>query len=304
MKNTVPMLTKTIELNGKAALAKLLFVEGQEGMLSTHLAELLNIANSTMREHIQRYAISAQALPAHSMRSLKDMDVIPIHARTAVFLPRDSVRALVKIINTDEAWLIYRQLWDDAEELNRIKPEYLSQRERLIELQRDLNILKDERDDAVSLASRTQEQNEQLAHDLISVRALADELSAKLQAANHHIVLGGNRKSPKFSIPIYRREPNDIFDNPVYSIEIVKKARDEMNPDEQHRFQSYHSTRTIVGLSRGLEKTFDKLGVTNDYARSILITVKESAMALKEQLEPNAKGLFVLNRLESQAYLN
>lgn len=304
MKNTVPMLTKTIEFNGKAALAKLLFVDGQEGMLSTHLAELLNIANSTMREHIQRYAISAQALPAHSMRSLKDMDVIPIHARTAVFLPRDSVRALVKIINTDEAWLIYRQLWDDAEELNRIKPEYLSQKEQLIEMQRDLSILKSERDDAVSLASRTQEQNEQLAQDLILIRTLADELNAKLQAANHHIVLGGNRKSPKFSIPIYRREPNDIFNNPVFSIEIVKKARDEMNPDEHHRFQSYHSTRTIVGLSQGLEKTFDKLGVTNDSIRSILTTVKESAMTLKEQLEPSAKGLFVLNRLEPQAYLN
>ncbi|MDQ3235468.1 MAG: hypothetical protein M3Q07_26965, partial [Pseudobdellovibrionaceae bacterium] len=120
----------------------------------------------------------------------------------------------------------------------------------------------------------------------------------------HHIALGGNRKAPRFSIPIYRREPNDIFNNPVYSIEIVKKTREEMSPDEQHRFQTYHSTRTILGLSRGIEKAFDKLGVTNDVTRSMLTTVKESAFALKAQLEPHADGLFALNRLEPQAYLN
>jgi hypothetical protein len=84
----------------------------------------------------------------------------------------------------------------------------------------------------------------------------------------------------------------------------VKKTRDEMSMDEQHRFQTYHSTRTIVGLTRGLEKTFDKLGVTNDTTRSMLSSVKEKATALQEHLEPNTNGLFALNRHEAQAYLN
>ncbi len=263
----------------------------------SQIAEMTNIGERAVWKHIYRYAITTVPLGQQSLRSLKDAGVLLLHARRAIFVPKASVQQLLKIISTRESWAIYYQLWNNSEKLIEVEAKLLDTAGKLKAVLDESAIqkanlrIKDQQ--IAEFTVKLGQQDQQIA-----------ELNARLEAADHHIALGGNKKSPKFSIPIYRREPNDIFNNPVYSIEIVKKTRGEMNSDEQHRFQTYHSTRTIVGLSRGLEKTFDELGVTNDEARSMLTTVKESALALKEQLEPNAQGLFALNRLEPQTYLN
>lgn len=232
------------------------------------------------------------------------MDVIPIHARTAVFLPRDSVRALVKIIDTDEAWKIYEQLWNDAKELSEILPRYEAQVKQIA----DLNLKVDQ---SVVLAAETQRQNEDLwvcNRQLVdSMKGKEEELlnlNAKLQAADHHIALGGNKKAPKFSIPIYRREPNDIFNNPVYTIEIMKKTRGEMSPDESQRFSGFHATRTMLGLSYAAEKSFRKIGVSNESIYEKLARVQNDVTALKDEIEPNALGLASKNIPENHKYLN
>jgi hypothetical protein len=263
----------------------------------SQIAEMTNIGERAVWKHIYRYAITTVPLGQQSLRSLKDAGVLLLHARRAIFVPKSSVQQLLKLISTRESWAIYYQLWNNSEKLIEVEAKLLDTAGKLKAVLYESAIqkanlrIKDQQ--IAEFTIKLGQQDQQIA-----------ELNARLEAADHHIALGGNKKSPKFSIPIYRREPNDIFNNPVYAIEIVKKTRDEMNPDEQHRFQTYHSTRTIVGLSRGLEKTFDKLGVTNDEARSMLTTVKESALALKEQLEPNVQGLFALNRLVPQTYLN
>ncbi len=301
--------TDPTELIDIKVISQELFVEGQhsiikvirsgdlEGLTVSQIAEMTNIGERAVWKHIYRYAITTVPLGQQSLRSLKDAGVLLLHARRAIFVPKASVQQLLKIISTRESWAIYYQLWNNSEKLIEVEAKLLDTAGKLKAVLDESAIqkanlrIKDQQ--IAEFTVKLGQQDQQIA-----------ELNARLEAADHHIALGGNKKSPKFSIPIYRREPNDIFNNPVYSIEIVKKTRGEMNSDEQHRFQTYHSTRTIVGLSRGLEKTFDELGVTNDEARSMLTTVKESALALKEQLEPNAQGLFALNRLEPQTYLN
>lgn len=291
------LISTNVSRAGLSIKVYLLKLGSEDGLITRQAAELFGVSESTILKHIDRHNITTSMIARSNLQLLKNNGIVRNRAISAVFIPRDGLRELMRVVNTDEAKAAYRELFDDAEELMRIKPRYLAQEEIIAGLRGDL-------EKALDLSEATQIHNELLCVELTDSKAQVEHLSARLEAADHHIALGGNKKAPKFSIPIYRREPNDIFNNPVYSIEIVKKTRDEMNPDEQHRFQTYHSTRTIVGLSRGLEKTFDKLGVTNDEARSMLTTVKESALALKEQLEPNAQGLFVLNRLEPQIYLN
>jgi hypothetical protein len=293
----IKVIPQELFVEGQHSIIKVIRSGDLEGLTVSQIAEMTNIGERAVWKHIYRYAITTVPLGQQSLRSLKDAGILLLHARRAIFVPKASVQQLLKLISTRESWAIYYQLWNNSEKLIEVEAKLLDTAGKLKAVLDESTIqkanlrIKDQQ--IAEFTIKLGQQDQQIA-----------ELNARLEAADHHIALGGNKKSPKFSIPIYRREPNDIFNNPVYSIEIVKKTRDEMNPDEQHRFQTYHSTRTIVGLSRGLEKTFDKLGVTNDEARSMLNTVKESALALKEQLEPNAQGLFALNRLEPQIYLN
>jgi hypothetical protein len=307
----IKVIPQELFVEGQHSIIKVIRSGDLEGLTVSQIAEMTNIGERAVWKHIYRYAITTVPLGQQSLRSLKDAGILLLHARRAILVPKASVQQLLKLISTRESWAIYYQLWNNSEKLIDVEAKLLDTAGKLKAVLDESAIqkanlrIKDQQ--IAEFTIKLGQQDQQIAEFTIKLgqqdQQIA-ELNARLEAADHHIALGGNKKSPKFSIPIYRREPNDIFNNPVYSIEIVKKTRDEMNPDEQHRFQTYHSTRTIVGLSRGLEKTFDKLGVTNDEARSMLTTVKESALALKEHLEPNAQGLFALNRLEPQIYLN
>jgi hypothetical protein len=146
------------------------------------------------------------------------------------------------VIGTDSAKAAYYQLWNDSEQLQKIIPELQSEKLKNAEL--------------LALAEAVQKQNEALVSEI-------GELQAKLNVATHHISLGRNKKVPEFSVPIYRREPNDIFHNPVYSIEVVKKPISQMSKAERGKFRLYHCSKTMVGLSAKMVKDLAESRVTN-----------------------------------------
>ncbi len=109
-------------INGEARLARLIRFDNEEGLTTTQLAELLNVAESTIRNHIKKQAVCARSLSAHIKHTLKNSNIIPIKFHGGLFLSREGIEVLVKVINTDEAWEVYRQLWNDARELAALKP--------------------------------------------------------------------------------------------------------------------------------------------------------------------------------------
>jgi hypothetical protein len=56
---------------------------------------------------------SVNATDEH-LKSMKDLGVVPLRTPTVNLLPRETIEALVKVINTEEAWAAYRQLWKIA----------------------------------------------------------------------------------------------------------------------------------------------------------------------------------------------
>lgn len=117
------LVPREIKLQAQVLIANVVKLDDTEGMLSKHLAELLGINDSTLRHHLRNHAIGACKVSTHRMRSDLGTDVIPIFARSMLFIPKDSILRLVKIINTAEAWAVYRELWEYAERFAALETE-------------------------------------------------------------------------------------------------------------------------------------------------------------------------------------
>jgi len=286
----IKVIPTELHVLGQRSIVKVIRSGDAEGLTVANIAEMTNINERSVWKHIYNHAITTVPLGPQSLRSLKDAGVLLLHSRRAVFVPKAGVIQLLKFINTPESWAIYYQLWNNSERLEELEA-------KLLETAGKLKSALDQSAIRLAMIRSRDQQIADLSEQLI-------ELQAKLEAASHHIALGGNRKSPRFSIPVYRREPNDIFNNPVYSIEVLRKSREEMDEQEQARFSSYHAVRIMSGLSRGVEKNFDKIGVTNESARSSLSRLVHAVTVLKDEIEPNTLGLLALNQGNGPEYMN
>jgi hypothetical protein len=86
----------------------------QEGMLLPELAKVLNVSASALHHSIKVHNLNIVS-PTHDVRkTLKQEGVVALNAARVNFLPQSTVEALVKIVNTPEAWAVYGQLWQTA----------------------------------------------------------------------------------------------------------------------------------------------------------------------------------------------
>jgi hypothetical protein len=293
------LLPREIKIKAETLIAKVIRLDDSEGMLSIHLAELLGVSDSTIRHHLRNHAIGACKIYTHRMRSELGAEVIPIFARSVLFLPKESIQYLVKVINTAEAYAVYRQLWEYAEKFSALKVEN-------DQLLAQCELLRSERDKFQSERLAVAEEAEKVASlnlELISTlqsteakhRQEIAHLEAKLEAAGHQLSLGGNRRAPKFNLPTYVRQPDDIFKKPSYTIELVKKSVGDMNSTEHKRFALQHSSKVAVGVSVSLIRTMNDLGVNNPVIRDKADLLRAAAKDLHSEIMPSDAGLLALN---------
>ncbi len=277
-----------IERAGTRIKVALVGLGSEEGLVINQAAELFEVSVSTILKHITRHAITYGLLVRKSLQVVKNTGLVSPNTARAVFIPRSGLRDLVRVIGTDSARSAFHQVFDDAEELLRIKPEneLLKQKvgDQAARLLETAGQLKAALDLSAIDRAKLRMQSEQIAH-----------LEAKLEAASHHISLGGNRKAPKFNLPIYVRQPDDIFKKPSYTIDLVKKSMDEMNDLEHKRFALQHSSKVAVGVSGTLIRTMNELGVNNPMIRDKADLLQAAAKDLHSEIMPSEAGLLALN---------
>lgn len=292
----IRVIPRELFVRGQMWIMKVIKSGKTEGLTISQIAEMTNISERGVRARLHDHAITTVSLGPQSLRSLKDAGVLLVHTRRAIFVPKEGVQKLLRHIGTSESLAIYYQLWTNSEKLEEVEAKLLD----------TVGKLKAALDQSAVQAAKIRAKEQEISMLMAQISQQNQqivEIGARLQAADHHIALGGNKKLPKFSIPIYRREPNDIFDNPVYSIVIAKKSRSEMNADEALRFSGYHATRTMVGLSYAAEKSFRQLGVSSETLFEKLVRVQNEVTSLKDEIEPNVLGLNASNKSERNKYL-
>lgn len=98
--------------NGLAAI--LVTIGEQQGMLLPELAKVLGVTQSTLKDHCTRHRLLIASPDVDQISDMQQQGVISLKTRRVNFLPRETVEALVKLVNTPEAWTIYGQLWEVA----------------------------------------------------------------------------------------------------------------------------------------------------------------------------------------------
>jgi hypothetical protein len=81
-------------------------MSGEEGLLTTQVCQYLGIKRSNLSHISSRQSLSMLTLSQQNRNQLRIQGLIKAVGIPPKFLPRDSVKALVKIVNTPEAWTI------------------------------------------------------------------------------------------------------------------------------------------------------------------------------------------------------
>lgn len=82
--------------------------------MTAHEKLLTKLASQQSAEH----SLSAYAVSAQNLDDLRKQGIISLKARTLNLLPKDTIKALVRILRTPEANAAYEQVWQDSEELH------------------------------------------------------------------------------------------------------------------------------------------------------------------------------------------
>ncbi len=92
----------------------LVTLNGQEGMLLSEVARVLGVSRSTIQQTVRNRGLLMISPTNQQIRDLRHNNVVSMKARSSNFLPRATVEAIVKIVDTPEAWTINKQLWAAA----------------------------------------------------------------------------------------------------------------------------------------------------------------------------------------------
>lgn len=109
------LATKNVPVNGKEIVVTLVVMGDAEGMFVPEVAKLLNVESVTIRSHISNHNLCVDVFSGQILDSAKERGLVSKMVRSINLLPRDTVKALVKIVNTPEAWSAYNYLWEVAE---------------------------------------------------------------------------------------------------------------------------------------------------------------------------------------------
>lgn len=140
--------TRSIVVDGKMLFLRLIQMGPDEGLLVSQAAEIYGVDESTIFHHLRNYGFWSCKICRTNLKILKEQGVIKSKVNKASFLPRETLRGLAKVINTDRAWAVYRQLWnlaDRAYEFHQNEQARRSNADRLLDRQREeLNSIKGE----------------------------------------------------------------------------------------------------------------------------------------------------------------
>ena len=102
--------------NGQRAI--ILQINGQDGMTLPEVEKCLGVSRQNIHQLIKIHDLIMSTIDLQNAQVLRLQGVIPIRGRAPNFLPRETVKALVKLVNTPEAWNIYEQLWTESARTN------------------------------------------------------------------------------------------------------------------------------------------------------------------------------------------
>lgn len=91
--------------------AMLVTLDGQEGMTLPELARVLGVERNTLAMHAKRHSLNMITVSDDVRQELKNQKVVQLNVARVNFLPRGTVEALVKLVNTPQAWAVYNELW-------------------------------------------------------------------------------------------------------------------------------------------------------------------------------------------------
>jgi hypothetical protein len=123
--------TKNLSVAGETLVVEVLKLASGDHMTVAQVAEMLSVTTQNIRALVARHGLVATAGSDQNITELRRLGVIPIKTTVVNLLPKATIRALVKIVDTPEAWAAYSQLWADAGELKEVRAASSSQLDHL-----------------------------------------------------------------------------------------------------------------------------------------------------------------------------
>lgn len=106
----------SVEVAGRSIVVSLLKMGEHEGMTVGQAAELFGVDSNTVKEHVKNHGLMIAGISSDHLKVLKSLGVIPLKSARANFLPRETIRQLVRHIGTPEAQAAYDHLWAMADD--------------------------------------------------------------------------------------------------------------------------------------------------------------------------------------------
>ncbi len=241
---------KKITLNGKNAVVQIISMGEEDGLTTPQLVDLFNTSQQNISKILSKYAIRSQPLVVSIRKNLLEQGVIPFRTTRVSFVPRDSIAALVKVINTPEAWAMYYQLWDDSRELSKENAELRASIEEL----RDF-------------------------------KATAESKISFMAAEIESLKNPPLKKKRDYSNKVHVRTitKQDLFGGQEIEEVYQDIPASEMTPAQKKAYKTQHSARTMEGIASKLAKDTEQLG---DWISNQAKDAHASASRLKSGLLP------------------
>jgi hypothetical protein len=102
---------KALSVDGQNLFLDLVTMGADQGLLVNQAAEAFGIAPRTVQEHLKNHSLTCAEIPRESLKEMKLQGLVKANAPRAFFLPRETIRALAKVVNSNRAWEVYEQLW-------------------------------------------------------------------------------------------------------------------------------------------------------------------------------------------------
>lgn len=112
--NEISVLKKEVKVGRKTIFSHIINMGDDQYVTVKDAAALLGVTQSAVKKHLTRHGLTGGLVVPQSLQYLKNNKVIGLRARAdqTLLLSRDTVKALVKLVKTPQAWEAYHELWD------------------------------------------------------------------------------------------------------------------------------------------------------------------------------------------------
>lgn len=197
----IEIVEKSLLVSGRDIVLNIVSMNGDEYLTVAETAEMLDCTVRAVNQTLDRNNLVRNNCSQHQLTELKQAGVLPMKTPQAMLLPKETVKQLVKLINSPGAWEAYNLLWSVTERVieEAKKPvpagDELFQAVQLLlnsaqENSRKLNELQSKSSDLLLSSRLSNDQIDQL------VKAMGDRIAElKLSARYHgHMMKGLKQK--------------------------------------------------------------------------------------------------------------